>query len=242
MEKTIGEIISERMNITGPFESQPYTPELKAYWDRVNSLTPPSKPDLSQATVKDTKHILWDMIKARIPNFEPTELKIDFIKSFVQWVYRDPECKFKLEKGFLLIGNYGSGKTELMKCLSEWTKFIEKRPFEMCFTKEITEAIVKTKDLKLIDKYKYQSWCFDEIGHEEGLTRVWGNAVNVFGNLFESRVILSNKPIHATTNQSMDKSIEPNLFTIYGGKVYSRLHQLFNIVVYNGKDYRIENY
>ena len=233
---------NEIMHIQEPFDVKPQTPELKEYWKRVNDLTPPSKPDLSQYTVQDTKAILWEIIKNRIPNFEATDLKVSFIKSFIQWVYKDPECKYSLNKGFLLVGNPGSGKTQLMQAFSEWTTFIEKRPFKMCYTKEVADEVVKQKDLKAIDKFKYGSFCYDEIGHEIGLTKLWGNAVNLFGDLFEFRSRYPNLISHGTSNRTMNRDEDTNLYSIYGERVYSRFHQMFNIVSYNGKDYRIENY
>lgn len=210
------------------------TPALLEYWDRVNALDAPRK----EYSFDEARQLMYSGILAACPGFNFTPDVVTILRNMLKWVYELP-CDLDTTKGILLIGTPGTGKTTLMECLSNLTTYINRRPFKMCYTKEIAKQVERSKDLEHMVPFHRGSWCLDEMGHETGSTKIWGNTQNLFGDLLEYRYRRRHLITHGTTNIDMDKSDPKNLMTVYGERVYSRLHSIFNIVYLNGKDWRI---
>jgi len=149
----------------------------------------------------------------------------------------EPTChqnNINLNKGILLTGPIGCGKTSLMQLMKYLTplehKFIIKptRDISFEFIKEGYEVIHKYSTGKL-----YQSdpriYCFDDLGLENNL-KYYGNECNVMAEILLSRYdLFINKkiPTHGTTNLSASE-----IETYYGNRVRSRVRELCNWIAY----------
>lgn len=208
------------------------TPELDAYWERVRTYDPVKHIDIADFK-RQIKGVLDTSVKKL--DFHINEINRPILKNFTDWVYGIP-CDYDPSKGILLIGSYGTGKTSIMKAFSMLTTWYGLRPFKMAYCKQIIDTIENTKDAAWIHEYHSGSWCLDELGAETSpgaQSNLWGNKKSIFGDLIEYRE--RKKHItHATTNKDMNE-----LKTIYGDRVFSRLHTMFNIVYLDGKDWRM---
>ncbi len=140
------------------------------------------------------------------------------------------------DKGILLSGPVGCGKTSLMKLL----RYIvpHRRPYEVIPARNIAFGFNHI-GYKIIEDYgDGHFYCFDDLGIEP-LGRYFGKDCNVMGEIILSRHELFQKtkiPTHATTNLNAEELEER-----YGNRVRSRMRQMFNLIAFdqNTKDKRI---
>jgi energy-coupling factor transporter ATP-binding protein EcfA2 len=153
---------------------------------------------------------------------------------------RDFEACKKLDidpnKGILLSGPVGCGKTSLMKLLRHIVP--HQKPYEIIPARNITFTF-NNIGYKIIEEYGNSSfYCFDDLGVET-TGRHFGKDCNVMGEILLSRYDLFLKRgirTHATTNLNAQELEER-----YGNRVRSRMRQLFNLIAFDkeSKDKRI---
>jgi hypothetical protein len=149
-------------------------------------------------------------------------------------------CNLDPEKGLMIVGNIGSGKTTLMSVFRDGPN-----PYRIISTREVAETWKKEGDI-----YKYCSLnyskvlnspfgnrpigvCFDDLGIENK-TKNYGDEANameeVLLNWYDKKVF---NQVHITTNLTPDE-IEVK----YGKRVRSRMREMFNLVQFDGGDLR----
>ena len=139
-----------------------------------------------------------------------------------------------LEKGILLSGPVGCGKTTLMTLMrnlaQQNNKFILKtcRDISFEFIKDGYQTIQKYSNGNN-SQHEYRNYCFDDLGVETNL-KYYGNECNVMAEILLSRydMFISNKKFtHITTNLSATE-----IETAYGNRVRSRLREMCNLVAF----------
>ena len=151
--------------------------------------------------------------------------------------------QISLDKGILLTGPIGTGKTSLMTLMrlllprdqSYGIKSCREVAFE--FLKEGHQVIQKYSNQSFAPTYPIEydprkpiTYCFDDLGTESVL-RYFGNPCNVIGEILLSRYdhFLTRKMItHATTNLSASE-----LEAYYGNRVRSRMREMFNLLSFD---------
>lgn len=147
--------------------------------------------------------------------------------------------QFKLNKGLLIIGGVGCGKTAMMRTFHQiGKKIIQARGDNIMYFQIIScNALVREYEgLEQRDKeyffdrnikgVKY----FDDFGTEEDASNF--GKVNLMKNILEERYLRGSK-CHLSTNLS-PKEINDK----YGFRVYDRLKEMFNVIVMNGTSFR----
>ncbi|MBP6759806.1 MAG: ATPase [Flavobacterium sp.] len=145
------------------------------------------------------------------------------------------QYNINLNKGILLSGPIGCGKTSLMNLMKYLTPTEHKFSVKPC--RDISFEFIQD-GYEIIHKYSkgklYQSEpktiCFDDLGTENNL-KYYGNECNVMAEILLSRYdIYISKSIqtHITTNLSASE-IEAH----YGNRVRSRMRAMFNLVAYD---------
>lgn len=167
-------------------------------------------------------------------------METDFpvVYKLIAYFLKDKETAFRyninLDKGILLSGPVGCGKTSLLNVMKYLTPVPYKFSVKPCrdisfeFIKDGYEVIHRYANGKLyISEPKI--FCFDDLGVENNL-KYYGNECNVMAEILLSRYdifIAKRIPTHITTNLSASE-IELQ----YGVRVRSRLREMMNLIAY----------
>lgn len=151
--------------------------------------------------------------------------------------------EFDLEKGLLIIGNYGCGKSSLMSAFQTLGKNIYNSTgdlfiwFNSINCNELNSEFHSNRNDKgeildkgqLFKKYSKGNRYFDDFGTEK---QFYGDYL--MREILEQRYLDLKWKTYLTTNLSLSE-IEDQ----YGGRVFSRINQMFNVVAMPGEDHRI---
>lgn len=186
--------------------------------------------------------ISWLEIKAKelygnhfVINQKDHEILFKLIAYFLKDEQTANHLNINLNKGILLTGPIGCGKTSLMNLM----KFISptNHKFYVKPTREISFEFIQD-GYEVIHKYSkgnlYQSdpkiICFDDLGLEKNL-KYYGNECNVMAEIILSRydIFIAKKIVtHITTNLSATE-----IETQYGNRVRSRMREMFNLISFD---------
>lgn len=144
---------------------------------------------------------------------------------FIRDKARCEQLGIDVEKGLLLSGPVGCGKTSLMKLLKHIVP--HQRPYEVIPCRNIVFGFNHVGHKIITDFGNSHSYCFDDLGVEP-VGVYFGKECNVLGEILLSRyeLFMDHKlKTHATTNLNAQE-----LEDRYGNRVRSRMRQLFNLV------------
>lgn len=153
--------------------------------------------------------------------------------------------EISLKKGIMLAGNFGTGKTWLLKLFAQNRRqtYYIRTAKEIASDYQTNGADAFEKYLKLFENpvndvatlyQKHSGLCIDDLGAEDAKNN-FGNRINVLGDLIEGRYFneLTGPLLHVSTNLTT-KALEQ----FYGGRVKSRLREIFNLIELPGNDRR----
>lgn len=140
-----------------------------------------------------------------------------------------------INKGIMLSGPIGCGKTTLMHLMKLIPNEIKKFRFKSC--REVSFEFIKD-GYDVLHKYsrgdlyqtKTAAYCFDDLGMESNI-KYFGNECNVMAEILLSRYdlyIAKGLLTHITTNLSATELEET-----YGNRLRSRLRQMVNLISFN---------
>lgn len=172
-------------------------------------------------------------------HFKILENDYPIIYKLIAYFLKDVQTCFQyninLNKGILLSGPIGCGKTSIMNIMKYLTptehKFFIKpcRDISFEFIQDGYQIIHKYSKGKLYE-YEPKTICFDDLGTESNL-KYYGNECNVMAEILLSRYdvyIAKRIQTHITTNLSASE-IEIH----YGNRVRSRMREIFNLIAYD---------
>lgn len=156
--------------------------------------------------------------------------------------------KISLQKGILLSGPIGCGKTTLMH-LMKYFNNQQQSIYLVKSCRDVSFEFIK-EGYDVVHRYTRQSYyrngtneipkhyCFDDLGTENNL-KYYGNECNIMAEILLSRYdqFVAKKLItHLTTNLSASE-IESS----YGNRIRSRMRELFNLIAFENsvKDKRV---
>ena len=132
------------------------------------------------------------------------------------------------DKGLLLSGPVGCGKTSLMQLLTYLAP--HKTNYEIIPARNIVFNF-NAAGFEVLEKYNdTKNYCFDDLGVEPTGCH-YTKECNVMGEILLSRYDLfktKNSKTHITTNLNAEE-----LEARYGGRVRSRLREMFNLVSFD---------
>ena len=153
------------------------------------------------------------------------------------------------QKGLLLLGPVGCGKTTTMQLFSQYR-------FRLVATRDIARSFLR-EGYPVLEKYGANSfgkkstgyrpvlqydqpitYCFDDLGVEQN-AKLYGNDCNVMAEILLDRYdqfMRYGMLTHMTTNLNAEE-----LEQLYGDRVRSRLREMFNLVCFppEAKDRRV---
>ena len=172
-------------------------------------------------------------------HFKILESDYQIIYKLIAYFLKDePTCfqnNINLNKGILLSGPIGCGKTSIMNIMKYLTptehKFFVKpcRDISFEFIQDGYQIIHKYSKGKLYE-YEPKTICFDDLGTESNL-KYYGNECNVMAEILLSRYdvyIAKRIQTHITTNLSASE-----IETQYGNRVRSRMREMLNLIAYD---------
>ena len=187
------------------------------------------------------KKKFWYWAKTLVPNFKIDENNKAAIDSLFLYFIGIEQVEMPLQKGILLMGGVGTGKTSLMYCFRQLA--IEMR---RGFAIETSDAISRNyEQTGTMEKYlakayltkKHVTLCIDDVGREPDVSMHMGNRRNIVEALLLERYILFKNfgaITHATTNLDAD-----GLKSRYGEAAYDRMREMFSVVALIGKSRRV---
>lgn len=147
------------------------------------------------------------------------------------------------------MGNFGSGKTQLMETYREMMKkaginvgLQSCNDMNMRFLKkdEFTNKIASYDGIKIFtNKFDETERIFDDLGEEETTIMEYGNKICIMAHIISERYkgVKNGCITHITTNLS-----KRQISDVYGGRIESRINEMFNLIILGGKsdskDYR----
>ena len=173
--------------------------------------------------------------------FKIREVDYDIIFKLIVYFIGDQSETEKLgldlQKGILLSGPIGCGKTSLMTLMRFVPPLERNHIMKSCrdvsfeFIREGYEVIGRYSKMSFNNDHP-KIYCFDDLGIEQNL-KYYGNECNIMAEVLLSRydLFISQKMItHLTTNLSASE-----IETFYGNRVRSRLREMFNLVAFDQK-------
>ena len=186
----------------------------------------------------------WETsIKEVFPYFKTDEENESVVKLLQLWIARDPRFEtvcadknYSLNKGLMLHGNYGTGKTKLMQIVQR-TIFLLRTEYqfkrfnmrELCQQYQIEGA----SSLKPENRH----WFVDEFGlTEREPCNSYGNKVVIGDEVIGVRYdrFQSGYLTHLTTNLTYQQ-----ISDFYNARTVSRLHEMCNFIPLDGTDRRL---
>lgn len=195
--------------------------------------------------------LIKSFVKQKFPEFELNEEDKRIYSLLLKYFYSDPKFEkenpsFSLNKGLMIRGNVGVGKTMLMRSLLDFFfATYNIRPFviKSCtnlnvdFMKNGPETIEKNtiRSFSYFQK-KPISVCFDDFGVEMLHSAHYSNKANLMQMILFGRYeqFMENGMITIITTNLKGHDIEER----YGYRVRSRLREMCNDIPYPGEDRR----
>ncbi|UOK43396.1 MULTISPECIES: ATP-binding protein [Flavobacterium] len=145
------------------------------------------------------------------------------------------ENGINLNKGILLSGPIGCGKTSIMRLIKPFLYLKDDYKIKTCreisfeFAKNGFEAL-QPYTQKSNMQYRLTGFCFDDLGAEQQIKH-FGNDCNVMAEILLSRYeeFITNQSItHITTNLNASE-----IEQLYGNRLRSRFRQMFNLLSFS---------
>lgn len=193
----------------------------------------------SEQTYDYNKAFNWIEGKGKMmygKNFALNQSDLPVLYKLLAYYLKDEKTANKyglsIEKGILLTGPIGVGKTSLINIFKFFLKNEDRYIIKTC--RDISFEFIED-GYNVIHKYSrgisrqvaVKSFCFDDLGVESSL-KYYGNECNVMAEILLSRydLFVSQKIItHVTTNLSASEIEE-----IYGNRIRSRMREMFNLI------------
>ena len=207
----------------------PYDANLDEYFSELLSEKEDAKMTYEQARVEF--YMIWRRNLGKKPRVHKNDRWI--IENFVKWLISDSDGLFPPNKGLILCGIQGCGKSELMRSGIEFSNKFGFRKMKFARIGSIFLELSAAKNwAKAIEPYLTGNWCFDDIAQMDENLVVYSR-INIVETLINHRV--GKKWITLATTNLSPGEVEGK----YGRTVASRFNQMFTAVEFETQeDYR----
>ena len=224
IQKNLEKMRQRQLRSKGEPKKVPYDPNLEAYFD---SLHDREFKEIEYGDARIEFFLIWKEVifgdrdfKAN-PYIDPQDAWI--VREFVKWIIRDKTCIWNRERGILMSGTQGCGKTTLMKCGLIFSNRYLGTKYKMKRVNDIMFEVEQEKSITVIESYFKNDWCFDDIGQMNEDVVAYSK-YNVVEMLINKRIVSKNITL-ATTNLKPTQLRER-----YGKVVASRINEMFTFV------------
>lgn len=198
--------------------------------------------------VNRAKQIFFDTANNLHPGYHFDDENKPVIEALLRYFTGNPEFESdmsipgaSLKKGILLAGNIGTGKSMLMSILRDCRLPCKHFGIKSCRELAQRFALEGVKGIELcgLQAVRYENgrqrishMLFDDLGAEKPAV-YYGHTVNVMEEILLDRYEHFMKHgllTHITTNKDLNE-----LEALYGSRVISRMHEMFNFMVLGGE-------
>ena len=150
------------------------------------------------------------------------------------------------ERGLLITGKFGNGKTSIMKALSKMTThFLMPIRFKFVNAHDIVtewETLESPGEKSLFfERYLCKCLCIDDVKKEKKASNY--GITEIIKEILEKRYDKKLKTFITCNFREGDKTGDLNdsleEFNRYGDHIYDRIFEMFNIIEFKGKSFRI---
>lgn len=185
----------------------------------------------------------YNILTALEPNYQMTKFNQQVIVDIINYVH-GIEGNYNTNKAIGFIGSTGSGKTLTMVAMMEYMKIDEIKcfagakvipfyPTEMKSIRQYQGIYEASGYDGLEPTFKRFNIIVDELGAERGISKHYGNELNIVETIIEERYMMGN-----ITNFTSNCT-EEELKLKYNDRTYSRMKEKTNIVEFLDKDWRL---
>ena len=235
-------------------EATPEHKEARAkYVAEVNNVKPKAEFSISSRKLYDLFKANFQKISGRpftkvagitIKNLEPLIYCFAKDERFFQCDNLSRISEPSFEKGILIIGPYGNGKTTTMKVFEAILKGIPGVGFRSYSANEAVGMFEKCSTDLDRDQFERLMWRgiinFDDLKTER-IASNYGK-VNIFKEILEERYRLRSKTfLICNFKEGFENDLQAAVDEIgekYGGRVWDRVYEMFNIIEFKGKSFR----
>lgn len=195
------------------------------------------------------KYDFLTFLKNYVPDYKIDEYNRKVLNELTLYLARSPKFEqiepgYSLDKGILLVGPVGTGKTYLFHLIHSYQQYLGNNyTFKRYVVWRIAESF-QSKGYACLNGHDKHNIYYDELALKDEATGfVKYEMVQHFGNkiLMGEKIILMRYDVfkeygyqtHLSSNESFD-----SLKTIYGTRAYSRLQEMCNFMILPGQDRR----
>lgn len=180
-------------------------------------------------------------IREQMPDFKVDSDNESIIKSLSFYFSGDKRCEqygISLDKGIMLLGPVGCGKTTIMRMFS----INSHNAYSVVSCKKVTEDFTRNgadsidNYSSLVPVYAHHYFgqtgigiCFDDLGTEE-IKKHFGNVTDTMGDIIFHRY--DNKALKSKTHFTGNISGD-DIEQMYGSRIRSRLREMVNVISFN---------
>lgn len=182
--------------------------------------------------------VLWERIGIRYDQDYSYKRTRDLNRQLIMWAIAHPESTLDLNKGIMVYGDIGTGKTMSMIILSHFMNLMSmsKLRYKIRKADDIVDEVMTTGKMDQIKRLAESHLFVDEVGQERIEINYYGNEICVMEKLllyaydsYKTRRTF----LHISSNYAPEV-----LGDFYGRRVSSRIQEMFNCVHVKGIDIR----
>ena len=191
------------------------------------------------------REFIWDDLSTKIYY----TLLLYFLQE--ERFYKSPfitqQSKPDLNKGLLIVGDYGIGKSSIFKALHVTLSRSNNLKLNYYTTNEVVnnykECVKSSHEILkgFWDRHNKLPAVYDDLFNERPVVD-YGERIDVMGTVLFNRAEINAKTFCIMNYQTENKSLSEALKAVsgrYGLRVYDRFFQMFNILEINGQSKRV---